>query len=125
MTKYKLKQNYQHINKTQCPKHNQSSYNCLSEYLPKEGHGNNLIYPCIFIKKSETEFVIIAVYVDNLNLVLPFKELTRIKNHLKKEFKMKDLGKTKFCFGLQIEYFPNVVLVHQSPYIKKILNHFF
>ena len=93
--------------------------------MPKEGHGKNLIYPCIFIKKSEIEFVIIAVYVDNLNLVLPLKELTRITNHMKKEFKMKNLGKTKFCFGLQIEYFPNVVLVHQSPYIKTILNHFF
>ena len=37
---------------------------------------------------------------------------------------MKDLGKTKFCIGLQIEHFPNGVLVHQSTYIKKILKHF-
>ena len=38
---------------------------------------------------------------------------------------MKDLGKTKFCLGLQIEYFPNGVLVHQSTYIKKVLKHFY
>ena len=37
---------------------------------------------------------------------------------------MKDLGKTKFCVGLQIEHFPNGVLVHQSTYIKKILKRF-
>ena len=37
---------------------------------------------------------------------------------------MKDLGKTKFCIGLQIENFPNGVLVHQSTYIKKILKRF-
>ena len=37
---------------------------------------------------------------------------------------MKDLGKTKFCIGLQIEHFPNGVLVHQSTYIKKILKRF-
>jgi hypothetical protein len=32
---------------------------------------------------------------------------------------MKDLGKTKFCLGLQIEYFQNEILVHQSTYIEK------
>ena len=38
---------------------------------------------------------------------------------------MKDLGKTKFCLGLQIEHFPNWVLLHQSTYIKKVLKHFY
>ena len=40
-------------------------YNRLSKYLLKEGYMNNLICPCIFIKKSETGFAIIAVYVDD------------------------------------------------------------
>ncbi|KAL6334268.1 hypothetical protein AAG906_014667 [Vitis piasezkii] len=87
-------------------------YNRLSEYLLKEGYVNNPICPCIFIKKSETGFAIIAVYVDDLNLVGTPEELTRTTNYLKKEFDMKDLGKTKFCLGLQIEHFPNGVLVH-------------
>ena len=38
---------------------------------------------------------------------------------------MKDLGKTKFYIGMQIEHFPNRVLVHRSTYIKKILKHFY
>ena len=82
-------------------------YNRLSEYLLKEGYVNNLICSCIFIKKSETGFAIIAVYVDDLNLVRTPEELTRTTNYLKKEFEMKDLGKTKFCLGLQIEHFSN------------------
>ena len=73
---------------------------------------NNPICPCIFIKKSETRFAIITVYVDDLNLIGTPKELTRTTNYLKKEFEMKDLGKIKFCLGLQIEHFPNGVLVH-------------
>ncbi|WKA13112.1 hypothetical protein VitviT2T_030444 [Vitis vinifera] len=100
-------------------------YNRLSEYLLKEGYVNNPICPCIFIKKSETGFAIIAVYVDDLNLVGTPEELTRTTNYLKNEFEMKDLGKTKFCLGLQIEHFPNGVLVHQSTYIKKVLKHFY
>ena len=75
-------------------------YNRLSEYLLKEGYMNSPINPCIFIKKSETEFAIIAVYVDDLNLVGTLEELTKTKNYLKNEFEMKDLGKTQFCLGL-------------------------
>ena len=86
---------------------------------------NNPICPYIFIKKSEIRFAIIAVYVDDLNLVGTSEELIRTTNYLKKEFEMKDLGKTKFCLGLQIEHFPNGVLVHQSTYIKKVLKRFY
>ena len=38
---------------------------------------------------------------------------------------MKDLKKTKLCLDLQIEHFPNGVLVYQSTYIKKVLKHFY
>jgi len=38
---------------------------------------------------------------------------------------MKDLGKTKFCLGLQIEYFQNGILVHQSTYTEKVMKHFY
>ena len=71
-------------------------YNRLSEYLLKEGYVNNPICPCIFIKKLETRFTIIVVYVDDLNHVGTSEELIRTKSYLKKEFEMKDLGKTKF-----------------------------
>ena len=42
-------------------------YNRLSEYLIKEGYKNDPICSCIFIKRFGSEFVIIAVYVDDLN----------------------------------------------------------
>ena len=90
-----------------------------------EGYANNPIYPCIFIKKLETGFEIIIVYVDDLNLVGTFKELTKTAKYLKNEFEMKDPEKTKFCLGLKIEHFPTKVLVHQSAYTKKILNDFY
>ena len=44
-------------------------YNHLREYLLKEEYANNPMCPCIFIKKSKTGFAIIAVYVDDLNLI--------------------------------------------------------
>jgi hypothetical protein len=44
-------------------------YNRFSEYLLKEGFENNPICPCVFIKKLKSGFAIVAVYVDDLNLV--------------------------------------------------------
>ena len=59
-------------------------YNHLKEYLLKEGYANNPICPSIFIKKLETRFAIIAVYVANLNLVRTLEELIRTTKYLKK-----------------------------------------
>jgi hypothetical protein len=42
-------------------------YNRLSEYLIKEGYKSNIISPYIFIKRSISSFIIVAVYVDDLN----------------------------------------------------------
>ena len=100
-------------------------YNRLSEYLLKEGYANNPICPYIFIKKSKIGFAIIVVYVDDLNLIRTPEELTRTTNYLKREFEIKDLRKTKFCLGLQIEHFSTGILVHQLAYTKKILKRFY
>ena len=50
-------------------------YNRLSEYLLKEGYENNPICPCVFIRKTISGFVIIAVYVDDLNIIETTKEI--------------------------------------------------
>ena len=81
--------------------------------------------PMHLYQDIKSGFAIIDVYVDDLNLVGTLKELIKTTKYLKKEFEMKDLRKTKFCFGLQIEHFPTGVLVHQPAYIKKILKRFY
>ena len=86
---------------------------------------NNSICPCVFIKKTENGLAIIAVYVDDLNLIGTPEELIKTTNYLKKEFEMKDLRKTRYCLDLQIEYCLNGVLIHQSSYTKKVLKRFY
>jgi Reverse transcriptase (RNA-dependent DNA polymerase) len=99
-------------------------YNQLSEYLIKEGYKSNIISPCIFIKRSISSFIIIAVYIDDLNIIGSPEEIEKTVKLLKNEFEMKDLGVTKLCLDLQIEHFHNGILVHQSNYIQKMLKHF-
>ena len=86
-------------------------YNCLSIYLLKKEYVKNPICWCIFIKKLQTQFEIIVVYIDDLNLVGTPEELIEIAKYSKKEFKIKD------CLDLQIEHFSTRVSVHQSSYI--------
>ena len=53
-------------------------YNRLTEYLLKQGYNNDPIYPCVFIKRYQSQFVIIAVYVDDLNIIETPKELQKV-----------------------------------------------
>ena len=99
-------------------------YNCLSEYLIKDGYINKPICPCVFIKKSKLGFAILAIYVDDINLFGTIEELIKEATYLKDEFEMKDLGKTKYCLGLQIEHKSNRILIHQSTYVEKVLKKF-
>jgi hypothetical protein len=62
--------------------------------------------------------------VVDLNIIGTTQEIHEASNHLKTEFKMKDLGKTKFCLDLQLEHISSGILVHQSAYIQNILEKF-
>ena len=85
---------------------------------------NNELCPCMFIKKSHSGFAIIAVYVDDMNLIGTPAEFEEIAAHLKSKFEMKDLGKTRYCLGLEIEHCSDGILVHQSNYTQKVLRRF-
>ena len=91
----------------------------------KEGYTNDPICPCVFIKKSEIVFAIITVYVNDMNLIETPEELSKTIEYLKKEFEVKDLGKTKLCLGLELAHKANEIIVHQSAYTKRILKHFY
>ena len=73
------------------------------------------------MKKFLKGFTILAIYVDDINLIWTPEELEETVNYLKKEFEMKDLKKTRFCLGLQIERNSNGMLVHKSNYTEKVL----
>ena len=59
-----------------------------------------------------------------MNIIGNIQDIDEARKHLKMEFEMKDLGKTKFCLGLQIEHLYSGILAHQSCYVQKILEKF-
>jgi len=64
-------------------------------------------------------FFIVLIYVDDLILIGTPKQLTKTVTYLKKKLEMKDLGKTKFCLGLNIEHFQEGIFLHKKMYIEK------
>ncbi|XP_070032053.1 uncharacterized mitochondrial protein AtMg00810-like [Nicotiana tomentosiformis] len=72
-----------------------------------------------------SEYVILAIYVDDINLVGTSEKFQKEIEYLKKEFEMKDLGKTKLCLGLQIEYLADEIFIHQSAYTERVLKRFY
>ena len=87
-------------------------FNRLSNFLLKRGYTNNDDCPFVFIKKSTDGFCIISVYVDDLNIIRTTRDIEEASAYLKAEFEMKDLDKTKFYLGLQLEHLPEGVFVH-------------
>jgi hypothetical protein len=96
-------------------------YNRLSEFLLKKGHVNNPDSPCVFIRKSQKGFCIVSVYVDDLNIIGYAEDIEEASAYLKTEFEMKDLGKTKFCLGLQIEHLLEGIFITSRPIVKRSL----
>jgi hypothetical protein len=99
-------------------------YNRLKEFLLNKEYSNSNDCPCVFIRRSFTRFCIISVYVNDLNIIGHTKDIDEAHNHLKTEFEMKDLSRTKFCLGLQLKHLQIGILIHQSTYIHKVLPKF-
>ena len=99
-------------------------YTRLSDYLIGKGYVNNELCPCVFIKKTSSGFAIVEVYVDDMDLIGTLNELEETAMQLKSEFEMKDLGKTRFCLGLELEHRSDGILLHQSAYTQKMLRRF-
>jgi hypothetical protein len=57
------------------------------------------------------------VYVDDLNIIGNPLDIDEACKHLKTELELKDLGKTKFCLGLQLEHLSTGIFMHQSSYV--------
>jgi hypothetical protein len=56
--------------------------------------------------------VILAIYVDDINFIETPEELQEARDCLKREFEIKDFGRTKFCLNLQIEHLEDDIFIH-------------
>jgi hypothetical protein len=100
-------------------------YHHLRRFLTTQGFTCHSALPCIFVLCKDAEYVILAVYVDDINLVGTTRLCMEVEKLLSTQFEMKLLGKTSFCLGLQVHHLPDgSILLHQESYVKKLLKNF-
>lgn len=61
---------------------------------------NDVICPYVLIKKSEYGFVILAIYIDDMNFTNALKYLQKATDYLNREFKLKYLRTNRYCLRL-------------------------
>ena len=75
---------------------------------------------CVYTKHIEKECVIITLYVDNMlifNTSLSVVQST--KRFITSQFDMKDMGKAKVIFGVNITRMSDNIMLSQEHYVKK------
>jgi hypothetical protein len=100
-------------------------YKHLHDFLIHHKFSHDQALPCLFTLKHHSGFVIIAVYVDDLNLVGTPETCQYAVKLLTNQFEMKVLGKTTFCLGLQLSHLlGGGIFLHQTTYTQKLLRRF-
>ena len=81
--------------------------------------------PCVFILRESIGFAIVAIYVNDINLVGTPATCKQVVSLLTNCFEMKLLGRTSYCLGLQVVHLPDgSIFFHQTAYTQKMLKRF-
>ena len=99
-------------------------YKRLSDYLIKIGFKAIRTFECVFVRKGSTGIVILAIYVDDLNLFGDNQAIDKTKKQISNEFEIKKLGSTNFSIGTQFERRKIGTFVHQTTYTRRLLDKF-
>ncbi|CAL2264036.1 unnamed protein product [Prunus armeniaca] len=96
----------------------------FTRYLPAIGFQASQSDPSLFVRHSDSEVVILLLYVDDIILTGSNEKMVQLViDELRFVFEMKDLGKLKFFLGLQVSYASNGdIVVNQSKYAKELLH---
>jgi Reverse transcriptase (RNA-dependent DNA polymerase) len=76
----------------------------------------------MFIKHNQNFTIIILVYVDDIIFTgNNNKEIEIVKQYLKNEFDIKDLGKLSYFLGIEIAYSTKGLFLSQRKYVLDLL----
>lgn len=81
--------------------------------------------PCVYITGPIENRSFIITYVEDILIISKNDfEISRVKNHLKSKFDVKDLGEVKYCLGLEFSRSKEEITVRQRGYIQDVLGRF-
>ncbi|KAD4385721.1 hypothetical protein E3N88_25890 [Mikania micrantha] len=100
-------------------------YDTLSKFLLSNKFSRGTIDKTLFMKRVDKELLLVQIYVDDIifgstkpSMCEHFSKLMSSK------FEMSVLSELKTFLGLQVKQTPNRTFIHQSKYVKDLLNKF-
>ena len=76
----------------------------------------------IFYRHSSTSCIYVVIYVDDIVITgNDHLEISQVKQHLFKHFKIKDLGKLKYFLGIEVAQSKDGIIISQRKYAMNIL----
>jgi hypothetical protein len=100
-------------------------YGTLATYLKEQGFKRGLIDQTLFIREKDGELLMVQVYVDDIIFGSTNDDLCReFETTMQSKFEMSKMGELNFFLGLQVEQLDKGTFIHQTKYVKDILNRF-
>ena len=103
-------------------------YAKIHQYLTNDlGFTSSINDPCLYVRKTSSEILIIALYVDDLLMIgNSSTQITKIKGEFKKRFEMKDLGQVAIMLGVEVrrDRPKRKLYISQQEYTEHVLSRF-
>jgi hypothetical protein len=98
----------------------------LSQFLEHEGYQKCKVDPCIFHRVEGEMVYLLVVYVDDVLIIAPEKEIRRLEGCCIKEFKWvtMEIGTLHSYLGMQLEFTKGCVKIDMRSYVDGILKGF-
>ena len=101
-------------------------YEHLSTWMVKDGFTRSLVDPCLYIKNiGKDNAMFVTVWVDDTIIASRNEsDVMALKERLKANFKMSDLGPINFCLGIEVTRTPTTIAITQRKFVGEILERF-
>jgi len=82
--------------------------------------------PCIYVKENTKKEIIciLTVYVDDILIIGKEKEISYVKNQIKENYNIKDIGEVDFVIGIKFDKTSDGYILHQRGYLKELLRKY-
>ena len=100
-------------------------YNNMDGHLLSLGFEKSLGESTLYVKKLDSNLVIVSLYVDDLLVTKGNKaQITLFKQNMMKMFEMTDLGEIPYFLSMEIKQTQSEIFICQRKYLKEILKRF-
>ncbi|KAJ0705145.1 putative RNA-directed DNA polymerase [Helianthus annuus] len=100
-------------------------YNRIDRFFGSNGFKKCVYEHTLFIKNTKTSKMVICLYVDDLIIASDsLSMINQLKDSMKKEFEMTDLGILHYFLGMKKEYESGNITLSQQKYAKGLLKKF-